>query len=205
MKQNAKFKLKRRGANLYQKYFFNPEHIITEIVSAFDKGEEIDNSICQVVFDTDILTSEQIYDFISYYPNKLKEIKIINNEAAKQLLETYSFTIKIMKETDKAQHSRSLLTDSARKRAKEYNIPFNLTSEDIILPKICPILKNPIEYENRQATKYSPSLDRIIPELGYVKGNIQVISQLANSMKSNATKEELITFSKNILELVKTW
>jgi hypothetical protein len=35
------------------------------------------------------------------------------------------------------------------------------------------------------------SLDRIVPELGYVKGNIAVISNRANSLKSNATLEEL--------------
>lgn len=205
MKQNEKFKLKRRGAKMYKRYFFNPKHIIAEIVSAYDNGEEINDSNCQVVFDTDILTSEQIYDFISYYPNKLKEIKIINNEAATQLLETYSFTIKTMKERDKAQHLRSLLTDLARKRAKELNLSFDITSEDIILPELCPILEKPLEYGNRQATNFSPSLDRIIPNLGYVKGNIQVISKLANAMKSNATKEELITFSKNILEMVGKW
>lgn len=37
----------------------------------------------------------------------------------------------------------------------------------------------------------SPSIDRIIPELGYTKGNIRVISNRANLLKSNATIEEL--------------
>ena len=36
----------------------------------------------------------------------------------------------------------------------------------------------------------SPSLDRIVPELGYVKGNIRVISNRANHLKSDATLEE---------------
>lgn len=47
----------------------------------------------------------------------------------------------------------------------------------------------------------SPSLDKIIPQLGYVKGNIIVMSMKANIMKANATKEELINFSKNILKI----
>ena len=37
----------------------------------------------------------------------------------------------------------------------------------------------------------SPSLDRIVSSLGYVKGNIRVISYKANRVKSNATLEEL--------------
>ena len=36
-----------------------------------------------------------------------------------------------------------------------------------------------------------PSLDRIIPELGYVKGNVVFISMRANSIKQDATEQEL--------------
>lgn len=50
---------------------------------------------------------------------------------------------------------------------------------------------------------FSPSLDKIIPSLGYVKGNIQVISLLANKMKTSATIEQLRIFSKNVLKMYK--
>jgi len=37
----------------------------------------------------------------------------------------------------------------------------------------------------------SPTLDRFIPELGYIPGNVDIISHRANALKSNATLEEV--------------
>jgi hypothetical protein len=45
------------------------------------------------------------------------------------------------------------------------------------------------------------SIDRIIPELGYVKGNVQVISYKANVMKQDVSLELLRTFAKSVLRL----
>ena len=42
--------------------------------------------------------------------------------------------------------------------------------------------------ENRRE---KPSLDRIIPELGYIKGNVVFISNWANIIKQDATEKEL--------------
>jgi hypothetical protein len=36
----------------------------------------------------------------------------------------------------------------------------------------------------------SPSLDRLIPNLGYIKNNIMIISHRANVIKHNGTMEE---------------
>jgi hypothetical protein len=46
----------------------------------------------------------------------------------------------------------------------------------------------------------SPSLDRIVPELGYVKGNVRVISDRANRIKRDATLEELRAIVKYVEE-----
>ena len=75
---------------------------------------------------------------------------------------------------------------------------FNLTIEDVTYTDICPLLNIPLNWEGGPRTKNTPSLDRIIPEKGYVKGNIRIISNLANMMKSYASNEELRTFAKNI-------
>ena len=75
--------------------------------------------------------------------------------------------------------------------SKKYNIPFNLTHADIIVPSHCPVLGIPLVIGNSTSQWGSPSVDRIIPQLGYVKGNITIISHRANTIKSDATSSEL--------------
>lgn len=89
----------------------------------------------------------------------------------------------------------------ARIRAREKKVPFNLKSTDITIPDVCPYLGIPLEKAtgSNTAQPNSPSIDRIVPALGYVKDNVEVISHLANSMKSNATKEQLVAFAKSVL------
>ena len=56
----------------------------------------------------------------------------------------------------------------------------------------CPIMGTVYEIGGDRNT--SPSLDRIDPTRGYTPDNIQVISTLANNMKSNASDTELLQF-----------
>lgn len=88
------------------------------------------------------------------------------------------------------------LLNSCRVRALEKNMKFNIVKEDIIIPEYCPILLTKIECGTKKDYSNSPSVDRIDNTKGYVKGNIQVISKKANTIKNNATIEELILFSK---------
>lgn len=89
------------------------------------------------------------------------------------------------------------LLKQAKARATKKDLPFSITKEDIILPELCPYFKVPFD---RNTRKWGYSLDRIDPKQGYVQGNIQVISQLANAMKWDSTPEELIQFAKGVLE-----
>lgn len=86
---------------------------------------------------------------------------------------------------------RRSLFDGAKRRAKLYNLPFDITMEDIVIPETCPVLGIPIITGGPTNDPHLPSLDRFIPELGYVKGNVTVISLRANSIKKNATVEEV--------------
>ncbi len=87
---------------------------------------------------------------------------------------------------------------SARKRAKAKGLPFDLVASDIVVPAACPLLGIPIELNTRSAGPNSPTLDRIIPELGYVLGNVWVISHRANSIKRDASIEEIEMLASNL-------
>lgn len=89
-----------------------------------------------------------------------------------------------------ADPANSMLKE-ARKRAKRDALPFEINKADIITPKYCPILGIPLQIGIGTRSDNSPSLDKIIPNRGYVKGNIQVISYRANRFKSDASLEEL--------------
>lgn len=92
------------------------------------------------------------------------------------------------------------MINAARRRAKIKQVPFDITTDDILIPEFCPILKLRLMVNSGKPKENSPSLDRIVSELGYVKGNIMVISHLANTMKNKASFEQLVNFAKFILE-----
>lgn len=91
---------------------------------------------------------------------------------------------------------------NAKKRAKDENVDFNITEEDLIVPEYCPYLGIKLESSQPRGSsrRFVASLDRVDPTKGYVKGNIEVISHLANTMKNNATPEQLIKFAKEVLK-----
>lgn len=90
---------------------------------------------------------------------------------------------------------------NAKHRAEREGLEFNIREEDIAVPDVCPLLEIPLEIGTKYNYDSSPSLDRIDGSKGYIKGNVWVISNKANTMKNNASSEELLTFCKNILKI----
>ncbi len=87
---------------------------------------------------------------------------------------------------------------AAKNRSLKFGIECSITKEDIVIPEYCPVLLIKLErkYGNYGGQDASPSLDRIDNTKGYVPGNVWVISQKANAMKSSATPKELQLFSE---------
>lgn len=93
-----------------------------------------------------------------------------------------------------------------RYSCRKNNIPFGFDSNmefalhiKEIAPENCPVFNQPLLLKGGGFSPYSPSVDKIIPSKGYVRGNLQIISYLANSMKRDASIEQLIQFAHWVL------
>ena len=100
---------------------------------------------------------------------------------------------KIPYNTEYARVNREkAMLNSARYRAKKRVMEFNIEKSDIIIPSCCPVFGFPLETSGDVGrSDASPSLDRIDNKLGYVKGNVIVVSWLANRIKNDATPGQL--------------
>lgn len=77
-----------------------------------------------------------------------------------------------------------------KRRSVSRKVPFDLSLEDVLpVPQVCPVLGVPMLPGSGH--DYTPSLDKVIPSLGYVRGNVVWMSNRANRIKNDATLEEL--------------
>ena len=88
---------------------------------------------------------------------------------------------------------REYLRRTAKQTAKRKGVPFDLSIEDIVIPDQCPVFNHPFNFKKKGP--WSPSLDRIVPSLGYIAGNIIVVSWRANHLKGNASIKELLALA----------
>lgn len=98
----------------------------------------------------------------------------------------------------------SAYSDS-RKRALRMGWEFNLTSQFIIelmrVTTMCPYLGCELTHDGKSNTL--ASLDRVDSNRGYTTDNVQIISYLANLMKSHANDNELERFAVGVLTIAK--
>lgn len=154
--------------------------------------------------------SQQAKEYYQLYKEKVsnrnKEYRKNNKEKLKE------YESNPVRRAKNAQHLKQKRKEdpcrfifySAKKRAKESNLPFEITKEDIqnIYPidDKCPILGIDLYVSDNNSTDHSPTLDKVIPEKGYIKNNIVVVSYRANRIKNDASLEEiekLYNFLKN--------
>jgi len=81
-----------------------------------------------------------------------------------------------------------------KERSIAQNLPHDIDLEylESIATDECPVFKTPFVWgQGNGAHPYRPSVDRVIPELGYIKGNVVFISLKANTIKQDVTEKEL--------------
>jgi hypothetical protein len=94
--------------------------------------------------------------------------------------------------------------NALRGKAKARGLPFDLTADYLfsLIPVdfICPVLGIPLVFGADGAfNPNSASVDRLNPRLGYVRGNVRVISNRANILKRDVTDAEELQMVVNDL------
>lgn len=143
------------------------------------------------------------YDSEEHYQKTFKQMKAYYSNRYKNGLNTklswnpeHKRKLRIERENkDLELHKRKTMFHGAKGRCKKNGMEFSIELEDIQIPEICPVLGIPLKfYTGGLRASYehdSPSLDRIDNSKGYIKGNIMVISLRANSLKNDASIQEL--------------
>lgn len=117
--------------------------------------------------------------------NKRKEVN------DKHFLDKYGMTQKQFKEIPRT-FKKTILEKlrMTRGNCKRSGIEFNIKLNDMINPDwlyVDPVFGNKWESKG----DYSPSIDRIDPNKGYIPENVQIISWRANRLKFNALPSEI--------------
>ena len=157
------------------------------------------------------LTDKQIYDRNRYKNNRdkllrqCKDYKAANPEVVKERVRKWQMDNKDKcakySLTWRKNNLEKYMLSSAKTRAKEFGLEFDITIEDVQIPDVCPILgiKFAYPWEENYKHAFAPSLDRIDNSKGYVKGNVRVISDKANNCKKDLTQTEI----ENLLKYIK--
>lgn len=136
-----------------------------------------------------------VSDYRKANPEKIKSCAKSHRESNKE-------KIAKAKRTARNNNFEKAIYTQAKRRAALKGIEFNISLNDIIIPEMCPLLGVPFIPGTKNNYKYTPSIDRVDNTKGYIKGNIRIITMLANSMKNSASEKELLNFSKNIMKYV---
>ncbi len=94
------------------------------------------------------------------------------------------------------------MLNRSKSRAKRKGFEHNIKLDDISIPDNCPLLGIPLIKGQDSVQENSPTLDRIDSFKGYIKGNVWVISYKANTIKSNATPEELLRIATRLADFI---
>lgn len=160
--------------------------------------------------DSNVSREEQLFmlkDFLTrgMRQSEIAEVLNISRQRVHQLLKKHDLVC-LPEHKKPSSKERSAFLKEGLKDPKDYwlwytikrkciprNIFYDLKSK---MPDICPILNTKLNYitlkgRPKGTVQFIPSLDKIIPENGYVKGNVRVISLKANMLKNNATLEQL--------------
>lgn len=130
--------------------------------------------------------------------------KFRSNRAKKLATSNWSERVKTShRRLWKVGNRQAEMWEAALRRARRDNLPFDIEPEDIIIPTHCPLLGLELTqaFGRKGGLPNSATLDKWDASLGYVKGNIVVISNKANMAKNTLSFKEINTLACRMLLL----
>jgi len=132
------------------------------------------------------------------HKNKEKNNQYAREWENRKLQEDPDYRKKVTKRYRENSRLKSLVCIS-KNRARERGIEHSITERDLQKVLICPYTGLEIDWTASGKHIRNPSVDRIDNSKGYIPGNVEVISSMANTMKSNASVTQLQIFAQEIL------
>lgn len=123
--------------------------------------------------------------------------KYLASEKGKKALAEYrkSGKAKIAQERFQRNNPLKYMLNRTRGSAKRRGLEFSLSEADFpVLPEYCPVFGMRLKYPGDTEGADDPaiaSLDRINNSMGYIAGNVVIISLRANKIKRDASLEDL--------------
>jgi len=101
-------------------------------------------------------------------------MKLAGTPKRKASLKRYNQSDKGKKAVKKYQgeNREQVLLTRSRAKAREKGLDFDLELSDIVIPEFCPVLGIRLDPAAEGRSDNLPSLDRIDPGVGYIKGNV---------------------------------
>lgn len=144
--------------------------------------------ICEIKKLWDQMHTEQL---ILYRKQRYQKNKKQMNAHTKRWYKENPKKAEIQYYNRKINNPEKYILVKARASAKKRNLLFSITLKDIYIPKYCPVLGIKLRFTKKGCHDYTPSIDRINNSKGYVPGNVEIISYRANTLKNNATNDEI--------------
>ena len=149
---------------------------------------------------------QEIYDKLLQHPYFKRTTRKSISQRTTEIRNLFGLEPKMPENKYDSEYDRirGYIIRNSKYCAKRRGIHFDLKYTDFELPEVCPILGMKLEYGSGHDGN-SPchaTLDRIDNNLGYIPGNVMVISRLANAMKNEASFDQIQTFITNYTYLI---
>jgi hypothetical protein len=139
-------------------------------------------------------------------PENKTKIKVANKAWREALTENgLTKSVEWQRERRKARPADYLLFD-AKRRADKKKVPYSVSHtertriENVIKAGRCEATGLSFADLEGTANPWSPSIDRIKPELGYVDGNIRIVVWSLNMAKAGWGDDVLLTLARAIVD-----